>query len=139
MDYAALALSLTKGAMHVQAEALARGPSPAIAVCDKGGAPSEHAEQGDRDRREENARLIASAFGRPTMLLPRWVRLGDHMSEQEKGIVLEGIVHASRYDRSGQGKQFLGAAIECSDGTVWVIDYSEQSPFHVFAGRQVVV
>lgn len=52
---------------------------------------------------------------------------------------MEGIVHASRYDPSDQGKQFLGAAIECSDGEVWVIDYDEQSPFHAFAGRRVLV
>ncbi len=52
---------------------------------------------------------------------------------------LEGIVHASRYDPTAQGKQFLGAIIECADGEGWVIDYDEQSPFHAFAGRQVVV
>jgi hypothetical protein len=51
---------------------------------------------------------------------------------------LEGIVRASRYDPSAPGKQFLGAAIECDDGTVWVIDYDEQSQFHAFAGRHVV-
>jgi hypothetical protein len=51
---------------------------------------------------------------------------------------LEGIVHADCYDPDGRGKQFLGAAIECSDGKVWVIAYEEQSPFHGFAGRRVV-
>jgi hypothetical protein len=61
------------------------------------------------------------------------------MSEQEKEVWLKGIVHAKRYDRGAQGKQFLGAAIECSDGMVWVIDYSEDSPFHAFAGHQVKV
>jgi hypothetical protein len=61
------------------------------------------------------------------------------MSEQEKEVRLEGVVHASRYDPGAQGKQFLGVAIECSDGKVWVIDYEEQSPFHAFAGRHVVV
>ena len=45
---------------------------------------------------------------------------------------LEGIVHASRHYPG------CHAAIECSDGRVWVIDYEEQSPFHAFAGRQVV-
>jgi len=60
------------------------------------------------------------------------------MNDPKKDIRLEGIVRASRYDSSAQGKQFLGAAVECGDGTVWVIDYSEQSPFHAFAGRQVV-
>jgi len=67
------------------------------------------------------------------------VDVGDHMSDQEKKVRLEGIVQASRYDPNAPGKQFLGAAIECSDGKVWVIDYEEQSPFHAFAGRQVVV
>jgi hypothetical protein len=57
----------------------------------------------------------------------------------EREIRLEGIVRASCYDPSATGKQFLGAAIECSDGTVWVIDYNEQSQFHAFAGRHVVV
>lgn len=52
---------------------------------------------------------------------------------------LKGIVHASSYEFGAQGKQFLGAAIECGDGRMWVIDYDEQSPFHAFAGRQVVV
>ncbi|MDH3460688.1 MAG: hypothetical protein OEM00_06850 [Burkholderiaceae bacterium] len=61
------------------------------------------------------------------------------MSDQKKEVQLQGIVHASRYDRNGQGKSFLGAGIECSDGRVWVISYSEESPFHAFAGRQVVV
>src|SRR5262245_54991769 len=60
------------------------------------------------------------------------------MNDQEKSVRLEGIVHASRYDAKAAGKQFLGAAIECSDAKVWVIDYEEQSPFHAFAGRQVV-
>jgi hypothetical protein len=60
------------------------------------------------------------------------------MSDQAQKVRLEGNVHASRYDPSAPGKQFLGAVIECSDATVWVIDYEEQSPFHVFAGRQVV-
>ena len=61
------------------------------------------------------------------------------MSEQAKKVRLEGIVHASRYHRRDQGKQFRGAAIECSDGKVWVIDYSEESPYHAYAGRHVVV
>jgi hypothetical protein len=67
------------------------------------------------------------------------VDVGDHVSDQEKKVRLEGIVHASRYDPNAPGKQFLGATIECSDAKVWVIDYEEQSPFHAFAGRQVVV
>lgn len=61
------------------------------------------------------------------------------MSDQEKKVRLEGIVHASPYDPSAQGKQFLGAMIKCSDGKEWVLDYDEQSPFHAFAGRQVAV
>ncbi len=62
------------------------------------------------------------------------------MSEQDETEVrLEGIVHASDYEPGGQGKQFLGAIIECADGKEWVIDYDEQSPFHAFADRHVVV
>jgi hypothetical protein len=61
------------------------------------------------------------------------------MNEQQKEIQLEGIVRASRRDPDGQGKQFLGAAIECSDGTVWVLTYQEDSPFHTFADRRVMV
>ena len=52
---------------------------------------------------------------------------------------MEGIVHASRYDPNAPRKQFLGATIECGDGKEWVIDYDEQSPYHSFADRQVVV
>jgi len=61
------------------------------------------------------------------------------MSEQGKELRFEGIVRAFGYGDGDQGKQFLGAIIECSDGKVWVIDYDEQSPFHAFADRQVVV
>ncbi len=61
------------------------------------------------------------------------------MSEQEKELRLEGIVHAARYDPADSGKQFLGAEIQCSDGMTWVIDYQELSPFHAFAGLRVVV
>ena len=65
--------------------------------------------------------------------------LADNMSEQEKELRFEGIVRACRYIPGGQGKQFLGAIIECGAGKEWVIDYDEQSPFHAFADRQVVV
>ncbi len=61
------------------------------------------------------------------------------MSEQDNELQLVGIVRASRYDTSFKGKGFLGAKIECSDGKKWVIAYDEQSPFHAFADRQVVV
>ena len=61
------------------------------------------------------------------------------MSEQEKEIRMEGIVRAQSYKRGAEGKQFLGAVLECADGKAWVIDYSEQSPFHPFADRQVLV
>ena len=64
---------------------------------------------------------------------------GEEMDEQEKELRLEGIVHASHYVPGAQGKQFLGVTIVCTDGKDWVIDYDEQSPFHVFADRQVVV
>jgi hypothetical protein len=61
------------------------------------------------------------------------------MNEQKKELRLEGIVRASRRDPSRQGKPFLGAQIECNDGTVWVITYEENSPFHAFADQHVVV
>lgn len=61
------------------------------------------------------------------------------MSEQEKKLRLEGIVRSSRYVPGAQGKQFLGVTIVCTDGKEWVIDYDEQSPFHAFADRKVVV
>ena len=61
------------------------------------------------------------------------------MREQEKELRLEGIIHAFHYDPNDPGKQFLGAEIECGDGKTWVITYNEQSPYHAFAGRQVVV
>jgi hypothetical protein len=62
------------------------------------------------------------------------------MSEQDETEVrFEGIVRASCYLPALQGKQFLGAIIECADGREWVIDYDEQSPFHAFADRHVVV
>jgi hypothetical protein len=51
---------------------------------------------------------------------------------------LKGIVRARRYNPDGEGKQFLGAAIECADGRVWLIAYDEQSPFHAFDGCEVV-
>lgn len=57
----------------------------------------------------------------------------------EAEIQFEGVVRAFRYDPGAQGKQFLGAMIECADGSEWVIDYDEQSPFHVFADHQVLV
>lgn len=61
------------------------------------------------------------------------------MSEHERKLRCEGTVHAVPYNPRAEGKQFLGAAIECTDGKVWVIDYSEESPFHAFANRHVVV
>jgi hypothetical protein len=58
------------------------------------------------------------------------------MSEQAKQLRIEGIVHGHR-----GGKQSLPGptTIECSDGKQWVVDYNEQSPFHAFAGRHVLV
>ena len=61
------------------------------------------------------------------------------MGGQGKEVRFEGRVHASSYVRGTQGKQFLGATIESSDGRKWVIDYDEQSPFHAFADCQVLV
>jgi hypothetical protein len=64
---------------------------------------------------------------------------GDLMSEQENIIRAQGVIRARRYDPAGHGKQFLGACIECRDGDGWILGYSEQSPYHAFADRQVVV
>ena len=61
------------------------------------------------------------------------------MSTPEREIKFEGIVYASQYDDAAPGKQFLGAIVQCSDGKRWVVDYAEQSPFHLFAGRRVLV
>jgi hypothetical protein len=61
------------------------------------------------------------------------------MTEQAKELRLEGIVRSSRYRPGFHEKQFVGAIIECSDGREWVIDYDEQSPFHAFSDRRVVV
>lgn len=58
---------------------------------------------------------------------------------ENEQIRLEGIVRAFRRDPSGQGKGFLGAAIECNDGTAWVITYQEDSPFHPLADQHVAV
>ena len=59
------------------------------------------------------------------------------MSEKERDVRVEGIVRARSYDPAARGKQFLGAIIEGADGMEWVVSYAEQSPFHVFADRQV--
>jgi len=59
------------------------------------------------------------------------------MNEQET-LRLRGIVRASSYERGAPGKHFLGTKLECSDGK-WVLDYDEQSPFHAFADRPVLV
>ncbi len=58
---------------------------------------------------------------------------GDAMSEQEKGLWLEGIVHR-RYTLLAP---WLGAEIECGDAT-WVIATDDLSPYHAFAERRVM-
>lgn len=83
--------------------------------------------------RLRGAREVSEPNVRPT------VDVGDYMSDQDTEVRLVGIVRAERYDPAADGKPFLGAAVECSDGKVWVVDYSEQSPFRLFAGQQVVV
>jgi hypothetical protein len=51
-------------------------------------------------------------------------------------IRFEGVVDAPYFDpKTGP---LPPAGIQCSDGTVWVIDYHEQSPFRVFHGRKVL-
>ena len=70
------------------------------------------------------------SFGRPC---DRSVHLGGEEKERQ----LEGIVYApgSRSARKGP----VVAKNKCRDGAVWVIDYDDQSPYHAFAGREVVV
>ena len=60
------------------------------------------------------------------------------MSEQKNDRWIEGVVRAKSYAHGAEGKQFLGAAIECPDGTAWIIDYSELSPFHALADHYVM-
>jgi hypothetical protein len=62
----------------------------------------------------------------------------NDMGQQNALQRLEGVVHARHYYAGDDGKQFLGAAIECDDGAVWIVDYEEQSPFHNFVGRHVI-
>jgi hypothetical protein len=64
---------------------------------------------------------------------------GVDMGDLENTLQLEGIVRAHGYVDGAEGKQFLGAVIECNDGKKWLIDYDEQSPYRAFADRQVVV
>lgn len=59
------------------------------------------------------------------------------LSGQEKELRLEGIVHAPGCFSARTGP--VVATIKCRDGAEWVIDYDEQSPYHAFAGRWVVV
>jgi hypothetical protein len=54
------------------------------------------------------------------------------MSVQEKELRFEGIVRA----RQGFASY---TAIECTDGTEWVIDYCGWEPYHVFADHRVLV
>jgi len=60
------------------------------------------------------------------------------MGEQNEELRLEGIVHGFQSFSSLEGGEFP-VFLECNDGTEWVISYGEQSPFHAFAERQVVV
>lgn len=60
------------------------------------------------------------------------------MIDPDKAVRLEGIVRISRFDRDSEGKQFLGAMIECADRKKWVVDYDEQSPYCAFSGHRVV-
>jgi hypothetical protein len=62
---------------------------------------------------------------------------GKPLSGQEKELRLEGIVLAPGCLSARKGP--VVAEIKCRDGAVWVIDYDEQSPYHAFAGRRVVV
>jgi len=61
---------------------------------------------------------------------------GEPLSGQEE-VRLEGTLHAPGHIIARCGP--LVTSIKCSDSTEWVIDYDEQSPYHAFAGRRVVV
>jgi hypothetical protein len=64
---------------------------------------------------------------------------GKPLSGEEEEFRLEGVVPAPGCFTGGQRPWPIVATIESSDGAVWVIDYDEQSPYHAFAGRRVVV
>jgi hypothetical protein len=63
--------------------------------------------------------------------------LGKPLSGQEKELRLEGIVRAPGSFSTRGGP--IVARLTGPNGAVWVIDYDEQSPYHAFAGRRVVV
>lgn len=66
--------------------------------------------------------------------MPAGPTLGAPLSDQE--IRLEGMAHAT----GNCGARIGGVAtVKCPDGAEWVIDYDEQSPYHAFAARPVVV
>jgi hypothetical protein len=52
--------------------------------------------------------------------------------------MIKGVLRAEGYSSQNEGKQFLGAAIEGADGTVWIVSYSELSPFHALDGHDVI-
>jgi hypothetical protein len=63
--------------------------------------------------------------------------LGVPLSGREEEARLEGTVNAAGHITADCGP--LVTTLMCPDGARWVIDYDEQSPYHAFAGRQVVV
>lgn len=65
--------------------------------------------------------------------LPVWRSHGEPLSGQEE-FQLKGELLGNISARTGGGV----TSIRCSDGSRWVIDYAEQSPYQAFAGRQVV-
>jgi hypothetical protein len=60
------------------------------------------------------------------------------VSGQKNDHWIDGVIRAKSYSDGAKGKQFLGAVIECSDGSAWIIDYGELSPFHALADHQVI-
>lgn len=54
-------------------------------------------------------------------------------------IRIKGIFRSYWLDGTGQGQVFLRATLDCSNGMRWAIDCSEDSPFHAFDGREVIV
>jgi len=60
------------------------------------------------------------------------------MEQNSNTTQLEGTVVSRRYNAALDGLQSLGVAIDDGRGNLWVVDYEEQSPYHVFGGRRVV-
>lgn len=54
-------------------------------------------------------------------------------------IRIRGYFRSYWLDGTGQGRVFLRANLDCSNGLRWAIDCSEDSPFHALDAREVIV